>query len=144
MYSGDSYKESFSVLDKIIKDLKEYSPRIGFSVEGAFHRSEDALTEKPKTPYELYKQGADKGDKIAQYNLARLYENGNGVIKDYQKAFYWYEKSASQGFALAQYNFAHMYDIGKGIPQNFKKAAYWYEKAAKQNYLLITTVAQPA
>ena len=40
---------------------------------------------------------AESGDVQSQYNLGVKYDNGNGVEKDYSKAFYWYLKSAEQG-----------------------------------------------
>ena len=41
-------------------------------------------------------------NEVAQYNLAFMYENGEGIIKDIDKAIYWYEKSAKQGDQDAQ------------------------------------------
>ncbi|SUO96074.1 tetratricopeptide repeat protein [Suttonella ornithocola] len=45
---------------------------------------------------------AEKGDAEAQFNLGWLYENGQGVTQDYNKACQWYEKAAAQGLAKAQ------------------------------------------
>ena len=43
---------------------------------------------------QLYLDASNKNFESATYNLARLYQNGNGVIKDYAKAnlLYDYEK----------------------------------------------------
>ncbi|PKY50682.1 hypothetical protein RhiirA4_546100 [Rhizophagus irregularis] len=38
---------------------------------------------------------------IAQYNLALMYENGEGIVKDIDQAIYWYKKS-EQGYQDAQ------------------------------------------
>ena len=38
---------------------------------------------------------AEQGDARAQYYLGLLYENGDGVPRDYEKAREWYEKSAA-------------------------------------------------
>jgi TPR repeat protein len=46
---------------------------------------------------ELYQRSANLGRMVAQYNLGVMYENGNGITKDIDKAIYWYEKSAKQG-----------------------------------------------
>ncbi|GES98810.1 kinase-like domain-containing protein [Rhizophagus clarus] len=48
------------------------------------------------TAFYLYQKAANLGNNIAQYNLALMYENGNGIKEDLNKAAYWYEKSASQ------------------------------------------------
>src|SRR5687767_4482011 len=66
-----------------------------------------------------------------QYNLALLYENGEGTEKNLEKAFYWYQKAAENGYIDAQYNLALLHDTEK----NLEKAFYWYQKAAKNGYI---------
>jgi hypothetical protein len=46
---------------------------------------------------------AEKGDAEAQFYLGVMYENGNGVLKDYTEAVKWYRKAADQGAAAAQH-----------------------------------------
>ena len=41
-----------------------------------------------------YKKAANKGNVIAQFNLAKMYKNGVGVNKDYDKAFEIFEQIA--------------------------------------------------
>jgi TPR repeat protein len=33
-----------------------------------------------------------------------MYEKGDGITKDIDKAIYWYEKSAKQGYEIARSN----------------------------------------
>jgi TPR repeat protein len=47
--------------------------------------------------FKLYQKSANLGNCVAQYNLALMYENGNGTKRDMSKAIYWYKKSAKQG-----------------------------------------------
>ena len=47
-------------------------------------------------------KAANRGDSIAQYNLAYMYENGEGIEKDIDQAIYWYKKAAEQGDKEAQ------------------------------------------
>ena len=51
-----------------------------------------------------------------------MYQNGEGVSKNYKKAFEWYQKSALQGQYDAQNNLGFMYESGTGTSKNFKKA----------------------
>ena len=44
-----------------------------------------------------------------------MYQNGDGVIKDYKKAVECYTKSAEQGYARGQYNLGVMYRNGYGV-----------------------------
>ena len=78
------------------------------------------------------KEEAEQGNADAQYNLALMYDNGDGTEPDKQKAFYWYTKAAEQGYPKAQYNLAYLYYQGDGIKQDKQKAFYWYTKAAEQ------------
>ena len=91
------------------------------------------------TAFTVFKQLANQGDKEAQYNLAILYKQGNGVMQNKSKAATWFRKSADQGLAAAQYRLGRLYDLGEGVEQNFNYAAVWYEKAAKQGDPLAQT-----
>jgi len=77
---------------------------------------------------------AEQGDAEAQYELGRMYAEGNGVPQDDVKTAYWYEKAAEQGHADAQYYLGKMYFIGKGVPKDAAKAALWMQKAAEQGH----------
>ena len=49
-----------------------------------------------------YRASAERGDKIAQYNMGLCYKQGLGVTKDDTQAVSWFRKSADQGFAKSQ------------------------------------------
>ena len=57
-----------------------------------------------------------------------LYNEGDGVEKDYARALQWYEKAAKQGFAPALTSIGHMYENGQGMEINLTKAKEYYEK----------------
>jgi hypothetical protein len=76
------------------------------------------------------KKAAAQGDSRAQYNLALMYKNGEGVVQDYAEAARWYKLSAAQGYLDAQYNLAVMYNRGDGVVQNYKKAHMWWNLVA--------------
>jgi len=62
-----------------------------------------------------------------------MYFTGNGVSKDYAKAFACFLYAADCGLANAQYNLAVCYEKGLGTAQNLGEAASWYLKAVKQD-----------
>ena len=70
----------------------------------------------------------------AQYNLGVMYEGGQGVPQDYEKAVHLYTEAAGQGFAAAQNNLGGMCRQGQGVPQDYKKAFEWFTKAAQQGF----------
>ena len=72
---------------------------------------------------------AQSGDAAAQNILGEMYEYGEGVRQDYQKAVEWYTKAANQGLADAQYNLGALYYKGLGVPQNKSTAKRYFDQA---------------
>ena len=52
--------------------------------------------------FNFNQQLAELGFSFAQYNLGRMYYEGDGVSQDYKKAAEWYNKAAIQGNSYAQ------------------------------------------
>ncbi len=75
---------------------------------------------------------AEQGDMEAQFNLGRMYCQGEGTEVNYEKALYWWEKAAEQGDVRAQFNVGLIFSRGLGTEVNYEKALYWFEKAAEQ------------
>ncbi len=50
----------------------------------------------------------------AQNNLGAYYANGDGGVKNYQKALDWYSKAAAQDNAEAKYYLGILYEEGYG------------------------------
>ena len=78
------------------------------------------------------KERAEQGDAAAQFNLALMYDSGQGVTQDYKKALKWYRLAAEQGYALAQNNLGVMHHYGLGVKTNYKEALRLYRLAAPQ------------
>ena len=79
-------------------------------------------------------QAAAEGHPIAQLNLGKLYEKGEGAVKDSVKAAGFYRLSADQGVAEAQHRLGVMYKQGQGLAQSDAKAVELIRKAADQGY----------
>jgi TPR repeat protein len=75
---------------------------------------------------------AQEGDAEAQYKLGKMYYDGEGVTKNYQKAVEWLRKAAGQGLDKAQNSLGYMYANGYGVTKDYQKAVEWYRKAAEQ------------
>lgn len=115
------------------------------SVVGAMF-GQQTLADPPRTKgYESYEdekfseellQRAEKGDEFAQYNLGKIYANGEGVKQNYAEAVKWFKKSAEQGNAWAQSELGVCYYQGKSVAVDHKKAFKLYTKSAEQNYMI--------
>ncbi|WP_198331035.1 tetratricopeptide repeat protein [Psychrobacter cibarius] len=87
-----------------------------------------------KTPFEQFKEAAERGDVTAQVTVGLAYREGIGASQDYYKAFEWFKKAAEQGEAEAQSHLGHLYENGYGVEKNENKAVEWYLKSANQGY----------
>jgi TPR repeat protein len=81
-----------------------------------------------------WKPLADAGDASALYNIARLYDAGEGVAQDRAEAARWYGKAANLGNAEAQFALGVDYDTGEGLAVDKPAAAAWYRRAADQGH----------
>ena len=63
-----------------------------------------------------------------------MYEEGQGVARDYSEAARWYRQAAEQGIAVAQTALATLYTKGSGVAQDLPEAVRWYRKAAEQGF----------
>ena len=85
---------------------------------------------------ELVKQ-AEEGDDRAQFRLGMAYYNGNGISKNYSKAYYWLQKAVGQGNNDAQIYLGNLMKIHVLIdsvryPMIIKRTdEFQYREAAK-------------
>jgi TPR repeat protein len=73
---------------------------------------------------------AESGDAEAQYSLAMMFDFGDNVPRDGEKAVYWLRKAAEQDLAAACYSLGVKYEFGSTVRQSSTQAAYWYRRAA--------------
>jgi TPR repeat protein len=81
--------------------------------------------------FDVYRQAADMGYAAALYAVADLYESGDGVERDYDKALSGFQRAASAGMLNAEVRIGRMHADGHGVPQNFSIARELYMHAAK-------------
>lgn len=86
-----------------------------------------------KSAIPLMTEAANKGDVIAQSELANVYFYGHGVDvqRNYDAAFSWCVRAAEQDNNFAQGLLGAMYLKGKGVGQDLQKAIQWLTKAVE-------------
>ena len=82
----------------------------------------------------LLQREANAGNPEAQFQLGRLYDTGDKLERDRQKAITWYTSAANQGHAESQYRLAVAYLFGIGVTKNPTVGESWLMKSAKQNH----------
>ena len=75
------------------------------------------------------KKLADEGSMKDQHRLGFMYYKGEGVDRNYEKAFTYLLKAAKQGNGDAQSAIAEMYFDGQGIQRDEEEALFWSNKA---------------
>lgn len=81
---------------------------------------------------EYYIKAAIQGDASAQYNLALMYKNGEGVTQNYQEAVKWYEKAEPNYGKNKSMLFNNLGVSYKALGQ-FQKAEQYFLKAIQED-----------
>ena len=108
---------------------KKYTPKnglkgeAGLAAEDAYQKGHDANIRKDYAQaLPLLMKAASMGHANAQFDLATLYDFGNGVPQNYAEAMKWYRKAAEQGNASAQGNRKTMTKLSSGTAWRWKTA----------------------
>ena len=86
-----------------------------------------------ETAAKIFLTLAGAGVAEAQYFLAGLYVNGEGVAKDFEEAMLWYERAAITGLPAAQTDLAFGYSLmnKEQASDDYEKGLSWMQKAAQ-------------
>ena len=78
---------------------------------------------------------AENGDIDAQYKLGNMYEEGDGVNSDVEKAFKWYKKAADNGQSDACFRLGMMYSDGSVPSNGMQEALLYFKRAAERGHI---------
>ena len=70
----------------------------------------------------------------AQYLMAKMYEQGDGIVKNPHRAIRWYVKSAESGYNDADYALGELFERGDLLSKNYSEARRWYRKGAESGH----------
>jgi TPR repeat protein len=106
--------------------------------EGSIRERADAAYYRDdyRSAMSLYLVMAEGNDAYAQYRIALMYANGQGVRRDPVAASRWYRRAAESGDPKAQNALGNVFDKGLGVKQDMREAARWYRLAAERGYAL--------
>lgn len=93
------------------------------------------ITQEPTSEKYFYaKRAADRGDARAQFDLALMYVEGNGVIKNKRMAFNLLHKAARKNHTEAKFYMGLSFLNGIGVKKQAQLARYWFKLAAKAGH----------
>ena len=81
---------------------------------------------------DYFKKLADEGNMEDQRRLGFMYYKGDGVDRNYEKAFTYLLKAAKQGDGNAQAAVGWMYSEGKGVSLDEEESLFWSNKACSK------------
>lgn len=90
--------------------------------------------ENSDTILDMYRNQAENGSAIAQFNLGVIYQSGSLVSKNLQEAIKWFLKAAEQGYAPAQHALVRYYTPRHSCGKDLQKSADLLYKAAASGY----------
>lgn len=132
--AGQGNTDAQAVLKELEKDMatdtlpeEELLARAYASLEGK------GVPQDKTEAARWFRKAAVKGNVDAQWRLAILLHDGDGMELHAREAEDWFRKAAEQGHADARYQLARMYHEGDGIPRDGKQAIYWYRKLAEED-----------
>jgi|EP01044_Picomonas_judraskeda_P002162 TPR repeat protein len=80
------------------------------------------------------RQRAQAGSAAAQFDIAKRYLDGNGVVSDDAEAVRWLRRAATQGHVGAQHRLALCLAEGRGAPRDTSDAVQWLRRAANKGH----------
>lgn len=81
-----------------------------------------------------FEKHAGKGHVMAMLHLGEMYEEGQGIKRDYERAQKYYRMAAGEGLAEAKYKLGMMYKNGKGLEEDWLKAVKMILEAADEGF----------
>jgi TPR repeat protein len=99
---------------------------------------EDALhvygcADYPKA-FKLFVPLAEQGDRLAQFQVGMMTEQGQGTDADLKIAYDWYLKAAQQGVADAYFALGQIYSRGEVVAKDPVQAYAWFDLAKKAGH----------
>lgn len=82
-----------------------------------------------------FKDAAEKGNRLAEFNYAMMQLNGEGTPVDVPEAERWLKKAAEADMSHAQYAYGRLFDDGVLERLDPGEAHIWFLKAAEQGHV---------
>ena len=93
-------------------------------------RSVEGVSQK----FMFARNAAARGNSRAQFDLAMMYRNGEGVRKNDLLAFNYFHKAARNNSVEAKFQMGLSFAQGKGVRKHMQLAKYWFKLAAKAGH----------
>jgi TPR repeat protein len=87
----------------------------------------------PSKALDYARHAASLGEAGGEVLLGFLYVQGiGGVVKNYDRAFFWFKSALDKGHSMAANNLGVIYEQGLGVKKDINLALKYYRQAASQ------------
>ena len=117
----NDYEDSVKVIKIFNNVWKSNDASFQCCIGNLFYNNKDF-----KNSFIWYHKSAIQGYSQGQYNLAQMYERGEGTKKNYKKMMKWYRKAKNRGHDLARIRYQKIVD------QNYENNTKLYDYESKQ------------
>jgi len=126
--SNEDFDETLDIFEKFLtaNTASEQVQIKAWNLFGVIY-SNGVRYDREKANY-WFAKAAEQGDADAQYNIAIMHADGQGVPKDEAKAAEWYKKAAAQGHAKAKERLAKTKITTEATIEAFKKLSEMAKK----------------
>lgn len=127
----DSDVEAFRSLarDWLLRMARTGDAEVQCQLGSAFFYGQQGFGKDWRLARHWWKLSADKGCVQAMFNLALMYEHGEGGRRSYKKAFQYCKQSADGGYLRGVTNLGYCYYWGIGTPRDFSAAVECFRRA---------------
>ncbi|PWT89851.1 MAG: hypothetical protein C5B54_08240 [Acidobacteria bacterium] len=127
--AGVRLGDQWSQLNLAQMYLEGFDPRATFPTRSASAGESKKATKDYGKARELFAASAAQGNRIAQYELGKMYELGTGIGRNYDISFEYYKQSAMQRYVPAIIAVGKYHELGRGVAVNLLHAHVAYKQA---------------
>jgi len=116
---------------QLLEEVGEHDPVAAFNAGNIYATGRDDFPKDIPQAIRWYERAASMGYASAQYNLATIYVQGDGVPKNFTAARALLLKAAQQSHTKAQVDYGLLLIFGAGGKQDVSEGRRWIREGAK-------------
>ena len=127
----NNYQGAVRNLKRVVdSDQKDLIPSAAWDLGNIYRLGKGGVTMNPKLAEEYLIKSSEMGFTLAQYDLALMYDVGDKIPENREKAIYWMQEASKSGYPEALYSLGVWTERGYMGEPNMEKVLELYEQAA--------------
>ena len=131
----NNYRGAVRNFKKVIDGKEnEFTPSAAWDLGNIYCLGKGDVAMNPKLAEEYLTKSSELGFALAQYDLALMYDIGDKIPENREKAVYWMQEATKSGYPEALYSMAVWMERGYLGKPDMKKVLDLYERAADKGH----------